>query len=120
MIAYLNSCRQGPYILANLSGRGANRDTDIDLDKEFDLDEFDLGPGFDLDPEFNQIDFSDKGFIIKTLFLWAFLVSTLQQCTRNDLWFLFASLFVFLVHFCQIGKIKDTSIKNCHGGDADH
>ena len=62
-------------------------DHDLDLghdhDPEFDLDpKFDLDPEFDIDPQFDlthnstltQIDVADKGFIIKTLFLWAFLV----------------------------------------------
>ena len=51
---------------------GHDLDPEFDLDPAFDLDpEFYLDPDFDLDQEF---DFADKGFIIKTLCLWAFLV----------------------------------------------
>jgi len=71
---------------------GHNLDPQFDLDPKFDHDpNFDLYPEFDLDPEFSltqnftltqnstltQIDFADQGFIIKTWFLWAFLVITL-------------------------------------------
>ena len=55
-----------------------NRDLGLDIHPYFDLDtDFYLNSDVDLDSDFDlypDFDFADKGFLMKTLFLWVFLL----------------------------------------------
>jgi len=69
LIACLNSCHQGPYILANQSGRGTNRDIwQSQMQPHTQTLTLTQNVTLTQNLTLTQIDFADKGFIIKTFY----------------------------------------------------
>ena len=55
-----------------------------------------------LDSTLNQIEFADKGFIIKTLYLWAFLVSFLIKVHVYEAYITTLHISVLIIRFFKV------------------